>query len=161
MEDEGTASPPIYLIIFGLQRARDLRQEDEFGTGSFSSFGGDEPPPPPSPAKQLPTILREGPDVGVHTIIWCDTPNNLHRTLDRRSLREFAMRVVFQMSAEDSSNLIDTPAASRLGPYRALYFNEEEGGLEKFRPYGVPPDKWLVWIGELLQHKAAECRRIS
>ena len=47
------------------------------------------------------------------------------------------MRVLFQMSAADSSTLIDSPAASRLGPNRA-FFSSEEGRLEKFRPYGVP-----------------------
>jgi hypothetical protein len=62
--------------------------------------------------------------VGVHTIVWCDTLTNLNRSLDRRALREFAMRVVLQMSAEDSANLIDTPAASKLGPYRALFYSE-------------------------------------
>jgi hypothetical protein len=53
------------------------------------------------------------------------------------------MRVVFQMSAEDSANLIDTPVASKLGPYRALFYSEDEGRLEKFRPYGIPEIGWL------------------
>jgi len=89
--------------------------------------------------------------VGVHTIIWCDTLTNLNRSLDRRVLREFALRVVFQMSAEDSANLVDTPAASKLGPYRALFYDEEEGRLEKFRPYAVPSAEWLAWVGEQLR----------
>jgi hypothetical protein len=53
----------------------------------------------------------EGPDVGVHVVLWCDTATNLNRSFDRRSLREFGLRVVFQMSAEDSANLIDTVAS--------------------------------------------------
>lgn len=81
---------------------------------------------------------------------WCDTYTNLGRTLDRRALREFAMRVVFQMSAEDSANLIDTPAASKLGTYRALFYSEEEGRLEKFRPYALPSEQWLRWAIEQL-----------
>ena len=78
LESDDSGAPPIYLAIFGLQRARDLRLEDEFAMPSFSSFPGDEPPPPPSPAKRFPTILREGPDLGVHTIVWCDTLTNLN-----------------------------------------------------------------------------------
>lgn len=60
------------------------------------------------------------------------------------------MRAVFQMSAEDSSNLIDTPAASRLGLHRAFFFDEEQGQLEKFRPYGLPSEEWLAGAGSRL-----------
>jgi hypothetical protein len=80
--------------------------------------------------------------VGVHTLVWCDTVMNLTRTLERRALREFGLRVAFQMSAEDSSTLLDTPAAGKLGPYRALFYSEDEGRLEKFRPYGLPIEGW-------------------
>ncbi len=147
---EEPAGPSIYLVVFGLQRARDLRQEEELG---FGSFGGEEAAAP-SPAQQLATILREGPELGVHTLVWCDTYTNLTRTLDRRALREFDLRVVFQMGAEDSSNLIDSPAASKLGPHRALFVSEEEGRLEKFRPYGLPPEAWLAWAAERLRARA-------
>ena len=53
------------------------------------------------------------------------------------------MRVLFQMSSNDSSSLIDAPTASKLGPNRALFFSEEEGRLEKFRPYSIPEQDWL------------------
>ncbi len=143
LDNEQPGTPSRYLFLYGLQRARDLRQE-EMGLGGFSSFG--EEPAAPNPAQQFTTILREGPDLGIHTLVWCDTVTNLNRSLDRRALREFAMRVVFQMSAEDSANLIDTPAASKLGPYRALFYDEEEGRLDKFRPYGLPATAWLEQV---------------
>lgn len=152
-EDEAALwdKPAIYLIIYGLQRARDLRPDDDLG---FSYSMPDEGPAPPSPAKQFSVILQEGPDVGIHTLLWCDTYTNLTRTLERRALREFEMRIVFQMGTEDSANLIDTPAASKLGPYRALFSSEEEGRLEKFRPYALPSVSWLKWVGEQLKSKA-------
>ncbi|MCG3209815.1 MAG: hypothetical protein FOGNACKC_03442 [Anaerolineae bacterium] len=151
--DESSLGSAIYLVIFGLQRARDLRQSDDFG---FSSFGIDNnESPAPNPAQQFPDILREGPELGIHTLVWCDTVNNLNRTIDRGSINEFEMRVAFQMGNEDSVNLIDTPAASRIGPYRALYYNDEEGRLEKFRPYGLPSKKWLSWVDECLKNKIA------
>jgi hypothetical protein len=56
------------------------------------------------------------------------------------------LRVLFQMNATDSSNLIDSPAATQLGVHRALLYNEGEGRLEKFRPYGPPPEDWLLWL---------------
>jgi len=68
---------------------------------------------------------------------------NLERTLDRRSLGEFSLRVAMQMSEQDSSLLLDTPAANRLGLHRAFFYSEDEGRLEKFRPYGLPTLEWL------------------
>jgi S-DNA-T family DNA segregation ATPase FtsK/SpoIIIE len=131
-------APPQFLFINGLQRFRDLRkQEDEFG---FSRRGDDKVA---NPAKLFATIIREGPAVGVFTVVWCDTLANLQRVLERQALREFEMRVLFQMSAADSSNLIDSPLASRLGPYRAFYYTEDQGRLEKFRPYGAVPEEWV------------------
>jgi hypothetical protein len=47
------------------------------------------------------------------------------------------------MSSNDSSTLIDAPAASKLGENRALYYSEEENRIEKFRPYGIPEPEWL------------------
>lgn len=138
--DTGSADSlaPMFVFIYALQRYRMLRKrEDEFGL----SMTADQSQP--DPGRDFAEILREGPPVGIHVIAWCDTPTAAERTLDRASMREFDHRVLFQMSATDSSNLIDTPAANRLGLYRALYHSEEQGIMEKFRPYGVPdqPDE--------------------
>jgi hypothetical protein len=139
---------PIFLFVFGLQRYRELRKaEDDFG---FPRRGEEATV---NPAKQFATIVREGPGVGVHTLIWCDTLNNVQRALERQGLRDFEMRVLFQMSASDSSNLIDSPAAGKLGLYRALFYSEEKGQPEKFRPYGLPDDAWLDWVKGQLQGK--------
>lgn len=148
LDSEEAGFPPRHLFIYGLQRARDLRQEDSFVLPAF-----DAEPAGPSLSQQFASILREGPDVGVHTIVWCDTATNLNRSLDRRLLREFSMRIVFQMSAEDSANLIDTPAASKLGQHRAFFYDEEEGQLDKFRPYGLPSAEWLAWVQGQFQHE--------
>ncbi|MCL2330121.1 MAG: hypothetical protein FWC56_02340, partial [Phycisphaerae bacterium] len=78
------------------------------------------------------------------------TPATVERTFDRTTLREFDNRVLFQMSANDSSNLIDSPLANRLGFYRALFFSEEHGLLEKFRPYDLPDRPWLEEVGQKL-----------
>ncbi len=152
IEGNETGAPPRFLFLYGLQRARDLRQEESF---SYSA-SGTENAAAPSPAQQFATLLRDGPEVGIHTLLWCDTLTNLNRNLDRRSLREFAMRVVFQMSAEDSANLVDTPAAAKLGAHRALYFSEDEGRQEKFRPYALPSEAWIRQVGEKLRARATD-----
>jgi DNA segregation ATPase FtsK/SpoIIIE, S-DNA-T family len=133
-DDQG----PVFLLIYDLQRWRDLRKsDDDFG---YSRYDEDKPAPP---SKLFIDILRDGPPVGVHTIVWCDSVNNLNRTFDRQGLKEFENRVMFQMSSNDSSALIDSPAASKVGENRALYYSEEENRIEKFRPYGIPEAEWL------------------
>lgn len=133
-------APAVYVVAYDLGRFRDLRrEEDDFGFGM-----GEEKPP--SPGKQFANILREGPPVGVHLLMWCDSYNNVIRALDRQGLRDVDYRVVFQMNATDSSNLIDTPIASRLGVHRAILYNEGRGTVEKFRPYGLPTDEWMATV---------------
>ncbi len=107
-----------------------------------------------TPSQQLVSILRDGPALGVHTLCWCDSYNNLSRWLSTQTLREFEMRVVFQMSASDSSNLIDSAAASRLGSHRALLYLGEQGGLEKFRPFAPLPEEWLREVSVRLRGAA-------
>ncbi len=140
-------APPIYLIIYNLARFRELRKDDEF---SFSSLDDGKPP---SPAKQFNTILREGPALGIHTLVWCDSYNNVSRFLDRQSLRDFEMRVLFQMNATDSSNLMDSPDASRLGIHVAIFYDESQGRMEKFRPYGLPSSEWLSRVKNQLSSR--------
>ncbi|HAY81762.1 MAG TPA: cell division protein FtsK, partial [Planctomycetaceae bacterium] len=135
------AADPIYLITYHLSRFRDLRKSDDY---SFS-FSDDDSA---NAAGQLTQLLREGPNVGMHALIWCDTYTNAARTLDRTTLRELEARVLLQMSAADSSNLMDSPAASRLGVNRAILYSEERGEAEKFRPYGRPTDEWLRIVQE-------------
>ncbi len=141
----GAELTPIFVFVHGVQKLRDLRKaEDDFG---FSRAGANEPP---NPGKQFASIVRDGPAWGIHTIVWCDGMNNLNRTFDRQLLRELEMRVVFQMSANDSSALIDTPMAGRLGQNRGLFHSEEQGILEKFRPYRWPAEEWFAWVRERL-----------
>jgi hypothetical protein len=147
-QKEPGAAPSLYLVLFGVQRLRDLRKaEDDF---SFTRKADEAA----NPAQQFATLLRESPPLGIHTLMWCDTLNNLQRTFDRSTMRELTMRVVFQMNVSDSSNLIDSPAASKLGLHRALFFNEEDGRLDKFRPYGLPSETWLRHVQEQLRRRA-------
>lgn len=128
---------PRFLLVFGVHRFRELRKSDD--DFSFGRRGEREP----QPAERLATILKDGPLAGVHVITWCDSLVNLNRAFDRPLLREFALRVLFQMSATDSSTLMDAPTASKLGRHRALFLHEEQERPEKFRPYGLPPAAWL------------------
>ncbi len=79
---------------------------------------------------------------------------SIDRTFDRNVMREFDNRILFQMSASDSSNLIDNPAANKLGPNRALVYSEEQGTMERFRPYALPDTAMLTMVRSKLAGRA-------
>jgi hypothetical protein len=144
-EEQAFEGPTIYLFIQGLENFKKLRQEEEF---SFSSGGDDSGP---NPAVVLQSLITEGPSHGIHIIVTCDTFNNVSRFLGRKALSEFAMRVLFQMSASDSAALIDAPDAGTLGLNRALLYNDREGYMETFRPYARPGNDWLDDVARCLK----------
>jgi hypothetical protein len=150
-KSEETRWPALYFVVIGLHRARDLRRDENY---SPYAYGSEETPRKPMPWEQLATVCRDGPDVGVHTLLWCDTYANLERVLDRREIAEFDMRVALQMGAEDSRRLLDSEAATKLGPHRALFFDEERTGrAEKFRPYGPPTVEQIAEWGSKLKRR--------
>lgn len=133
----GGTKEPRMLMLFGIQRLRDLRKpDDDFG---FGSKKGEEE----KPYQLFARIIRDGPPMGVFTMFWSDNLPNMQRYIDRATMREFEMRIIFQMNANDSSTLIDSPVAARLGANRAFFFSEDQGKMEKFRPYGLLSPEWL------------------
>lgn len=140
LEREEESLTTVYLALVGLQRARDLRSEDMFE--------------PSEGAKALASILRDGPDVGVSALVWCNTYANLGRVLDRRQIAEFGLRVALPMSTQDSNELLDSSEASKLGRYRAIFYDEEQiGHLEKFRPYALPNLEWIRVMAQNLRKR--------
>jgi len=118
--DEGTQRPSIYLFLMGLQRARILRKQ---GYDLSES------------SKKLVQIFQDGPDVGIHSIIWSDVYKNFVRAFDR-ALNHFDMRVLLHMNPDDSNVLIDSSVAAKLKGFQAFYFDgDRPNSLEKFKPY--------------------------
>jgi hypothetical protein len=141
-------APATFLLVQGLQKFKKLRHEDDFSFSS-SDEGGEDP------GKQFDKLITEGSSYGMHIIAAVDTLNSLNRFMNRKAISEFEMRVLFQMSANDSASLIDSPKASDLGLHRALFYNEHEGTLETFRPYATPDAEWLRQAAEQLHQRPA------
>jgi hypothetical protein len=108
-----------------------------------------------SPSENFETLLRDGPEVGVHTVAWCDTYANVTRAVPRQTIREFRTRIAGAMSNEDSMSLLDDYAAARLDkPHRLVLFDDDRpGALEKFRPYSLPDQAWLHHMGKTLHER--------
>jgi S-DNA-T family DNA segregation ATPase FtsK/SpoIIIE len=138
LEGEVVGGPDVFLFLSDLGRFRSLRRADDY---DFAT-----PREPFNASVALETILREGPPLGVYVLAWCDGLNSLKRVFSRAAQQEFGAKVAFQMPSTDSVQWLDGPLASRLGQHRALFLDEEQGGIEKFRPYCVPPREWLDWV---------------
>lgn len=144
----GNPSPAVFVVVFGLQSFKKLRPEDEF---RFSAE--DDDAESGKPAAAFDRIVREGGGLGIRVIATADTYNNLQRFLNRKALSEFEMRVLLQMSANDSAALIDSTRANQLGLHRALFCHERKGWLETFRPYAIPKSDWLAETESMLARR--------
>jgi hypothetical protein len=116
---------PVLFHLIQLGRLRELRREEEFSFGQTEATAD----------KRLEELLRDGPSYRIHCVIWADSFSTVNRWLSRTALRELEVRLLMQMSDNDSSNLVDSLAAAKLGDYVMLLHDEATGQQEKFRPY--------------------------
>lgn len=131
--------PELLLAIRNIGQFRSLRRdEDEFSLGGFGE------PKPATPATQLTDLIKRGPLVGIHVIVWSDTFSNALRWLSSGMLREFENRIAFRMNQTDSASLVDTPVAASLSPGRAVLYRDQTGAADKFRPFAWPSADWLA-----------------
>ncbi len=141
-------APPVFLIVSDLGRFRSFEpQDDDFGLGSFDQ------PTAKGVDKQFTDLLRQGPPLGIHTMVWAETANQVNRYLNRRSLNDLDIRLLFHMSANDSSRLMDATEASQLGVHRALLYRADQGQWEKLWPYQLPSREWWTWVQQRLAER--------
>ncbi len=139
---ENGAAPPdsqeLILAVRNIGQFRSLRRdEDDYGMAGFGSSKV------ATPATMLGDLMRRGPLVGIHVIIWADTFSNAMRWLSTSLLREFDNRIAFRLNQTDSASLIDTPAAAALGQGRAILYRDQTGSADRFRPFNWPSIDWL------------------
>ena len=131
----------IFLAIRNLGQFRSLRRDDDdFGLGSFGASKEI------TTATRLSDLIKKGPLVGIHVLIWSDTFSNALRWLSTSLLREFDSRIAFRLNQTDSASLIDTPAAASLTQGRAILYRDQTGTADRFRPFGWPSEAWLQSI---------------
>ncbi len=149
--DQSTGGATLLLLGLEPHRLAPLRPSDD---DFMMSMGDDDGPPPTS--QIFADLLRDGPAWGIHSSLWFDSLNNMLRGLDRKSQSMFTYRLLFQMSASDSGQLIDTTAASDLGLNRALLHEDDTGSMEKFRPWAMPDASWLAEVAARISSR--HCR---
>ena len=133
--EDVSAHASIYLFLQGMHRIKSLRDDTEDEDGH-------------NPVELLKSILRDGPELGIHVVAWADTWGNITRGLDRKAIAAV-------MDSGDSMNFLDNLAASKLSkPHRAIFYDEDRPGqLVTFRPYAMPPVAWLKETGQRLRSR--------
>jgi hypothetical protein len=118
----------LVVMVLNLARFRELRREEDYSFGSSGEAGL-------KPDAVLAKLLSDGPSVGIHVCLWSDSASTLSRWLSRGSMRDIEVRVMAQMSANDSNQLIDSNQANRLDRYVMLLHDDADGRSVKFRPF--------------------------
>ena len=121
-------SPAHVVFLVALHRARD------FDATAYDSEHN----------ARLERILRDGPDVGVHVVAWCDKVVSVERRLSSAALREFSLRVLTQASKEDSFRLIDSDLAASLPGAQAVFDDHDRAVMVRFRWFEQPPGEWVA-----------------
>ncbi|HEY0599196.1 FtsK/SpoIIIE domain-containing protein [Brevundimonas sp.] len=136
----------VFMVLLGAHRVRELKQDDA------GSMFGDLSEEPVNVRRALQTVLRDGPEVGVHSLIWCDAYANLERALDRGGLGELGVKLAGPLSDQESRRLFDEDAAAHLDkPHRMVLGDDDRVGvLEVFRPYQAPVEAFLREFGARL-----------
>lgn len=127
-KDEERPQDHIYLSIYAFQLARMFDKGGRRGDDVSES------------GMLLDYILKNGPAVGVFTIMQCDNWDNLSRI--GNPLSSFTYRVALQMTENDSNKITSSSIASKLfvfnrpsSVFRA-YFRDNNRNINiKFKPY--------------------------
>lgn len=119
----------VYLHITALQ------------LGRMFDLGGSSGDRQSECGKLLESILKDGPSLGIFTVLQVDNLTNLGR-VGRGALNYFNHRIALQMTENDSNKVVGTIAANKLkvnsrpsSDYRALYVNFINNEIIKFKPY--------------------------
>lgn len=119
----------VWLIVAGLHRWEEAR-----GPNAYSASQAGE---------QLSRLLRQGPAVGIHTLVWSDQISSLGAVVGggaiSDTLSQCGHRIGMQMTQNESNAFLGTPLAGRLGSERAYYRDERRPAdqLDKFKPYAL------------------------
>ena len=136
-----TPEQTIFLLVFSIENFTSMRGSTKFDKTEAR--------------KQLEEILKEGPALGIHTVV-------ATQTLARGEIldaNEFTFRVCFSVGENDSRSLLDTDTATKLrrsdrGIYRR--HNWQIGRVDKFKPYLPTKEQDIREVAKRLVNRVKE-----
>jgi S-DNA-T family DNA segregation ATPase FtsK/SpoIIIE len=130
VEDRRTADdyrrPGMLLLLNGVHRARDLAPEDPYADSDD----------PPQLGASLARIIRDGPEVGCHTVALVEGVTQFDRKLGRDLLGEFEWGVIASdASSNDVATVTDVFDAPEIRPSQLLIADRAAGKQRRVRAY--------------------------
>ena len=162
--------PSLFMVVAGLHRIKDLKEERSdslLSMDSMDSFGSASSPS--SPVQKLVEVLRDGPELGINSIVWVNKYSDYENILGSETLLYFNQRVMLTMNEGDSQQLTGSDVATRIKDGQALLFqtdSEVERPDEKFIPYRIPSleykdkdgNKRVLTFRDLMRHMGTSLR---
>ena len=151
MDTQGSVSSENkYLMVFGYQRAEDLKSEDKAAEKQdiMSMMSSRNQGPTHSMKEMIEVILTMGAQNGIHSVFWQDDFKALDFA-DRKLITYFYQKIAFDMSKEDYSQFVGVNDISQFGENTAVYNNRIDD-TRSFRPYQSPDREWLETVCESL-----------
>lgn len=151
MDTQGSVSSENkYLMVFGYQRAEDLKSEDKAAEKQdiMSMMSSRNQGSTHSMKEMIEVILTMGAQNGIHSVFWQDDFKALDFA-DRKLITYFYQKIAFDMSKEDYSQFVGVNDISQLGENTAVYNNRIDD-TRSFRPYQSPDKEWLETVCESL-----------
>lgn len=140
---EGTmpASERIFLLFFGINRARRLRTGriyDEDRNGELS------------PIEMLQKIIAVGPKYGINSIVWGESVRSIENMLGDRYDSMFDKRIAYGLDDDSMDTLVAETEAKALRGKTAVYMDiGRDVKNTHFRPYDVPAKVWIERYAEV------------
>ena len=143
-----------YFFVFGYQRAEELKSEIQLSQSEdidslFNIMPSSSSSSRLSLKEMFRTIVKDGAQKGVHTLIWQDSFNALYQD-DKDIMSYFSMKIAFDMSPEEYSRFVSANDVSLMSENNAIYYNRARDN-QKFRPYQSPDEDWLKNISDKLK----------
>ncbi len=139
---EADAKERLLLILFGIDGAFALQQEmyDDAADGQLTT------------AQKLSQILKDGPTVGINSIVWARSLTALKRIIETRVINSVINKRFFygkntDNACEELTNV--TPDETILSGAMAQYKNKFEVSTSTMRFYDLPEEQWLQRFAEV------------
>lgn len=142
-----------YFFVFGYQRAEELKSEIQLSQSedidSLFNIMPSSNTSRMSLKDMFRTIVKNGAQKGIHTLLWQDSFNALYQD-DKDIMSYFSMKIAFDMSPEEYSRFVSANDVSLMSENNAIYYNRARDN-QKFRPYQAPDEDWLKNISDKLK----------
>lgn len=120
--------PGLLLVLYGLHRALELAPEDPYADPAAADQQDQ--------ARSLARVLRDGPEVGCHSIVVLDRLAQFERRLGRDMLKEFDWRVAGSgLSSSEVATITDSYGDGDIRHSQLLIVDHGQGRKRRVRGY--------------------------